>query len=311
MADIRSAILRGTRAAAKLHRELGVKATIKERGGRVDVFDAIVRCGVPFLFRPLKTLLGVFLPEPMAGILVTTQRPLSVQRFTGAHELGHYLLHHQPSLDDESLLRRSPFSDHVDYGGQEREADAFAAEFLIPRWLLASHFQRQGWSADRMHDPHMVYQLSLRIGASYEATCRTLLRHKLIDRPVFDSLLSIRPKSIKQALLQGYKPEHGWGDVWLLTERDEGSVIEGSRSDIFILRLREHSGAGYLWTFEQLNKTGFAIVRDECDSINPDAFGGEVTRLITAVSTLQHRLFWFSSSASACSPSSSTGSCRG
>ncbi len=109
MADLHSAILRGTREAARLHRDLGMREHIAEHGGRIDVFGTLVTYGVPLLFKPLDGLLGVFLPEPSPGVLITTQRSLSIQRLTGAHEMGHYRLQHRPSLDDETILRRSPF----------------------------------------------------------------------------------------------------------------------------------------------------------------------------------------------------------
>jgi Zn-dependent peptidase ImmA (M78 family) len=281
MTDVRAAILRGTREAARLHRQFDMRARIEAEGGRIDVFGAIVRCGVILLFKPLDGLLGVYLSDPIPGILVTTHRPLGVQRFTGAHELGHTLLRHQPSLDDATILRRSPFAAHPDYARQELEADAFAAEFLLPRWLFAVHFRRQGWTGQSMMDPRNVYQLALRVGASYEATCWALLRHHVVGEETIQALLRVQPREIKKMLLRGYEPPNWWGDVWLLTDRDEGALIDGSRSDLFVLQLTEHSGAGYLWGFEEPNKAGFAIVRDEREGPDGTTVGGHVTRWIT------------------------------
>ncbi len=119
------------------------------------------------------------------------------------------------------------------------EADAFAAEFMLPPWLFAAHFRRQGWTPQMMVDPVTVYQLSLRVGASYEATCRSLMRPGVgvIRRGAVAALLRVKPREIKKALLVDYQPPDWWGDVWLLTPKDEGAVIEGSRSDLFVLRL--------------------------------------------------------------------------
>jgi Zn-dependent peptidase ImmA (M78 family) len=89
-------------------------------------------------------------------------------------------LKHRPSLDDETILHRSPFSDTSRYDMQEMEADAFALTFLLPRWLFAVHFQRQGWTANEMHNPQKVDQTSLRVGASYSATGHALRRHRVI-----------------------------------------------------------------------------------------------------------------------------------
>jgi hypothetical protein len=106
MADMQGAILKGTREASRLHRQFDMRERIEQDGGRIDVFGTIVKGGVPLVFKPLDGLLGVFIDVPMPGVMVTTKRGLSVQRFTRAHELGHCRLGHHPSLNDESILRR-------------------------------------------------------------------------------------------------------------------------------------------------------------------------------------------------------------
>ncbi len=107
MKSRRDAILQGARAAAKIHREFDLRRQVEAQASNVDVFGTIVKEKIPLMFRPLEGLLGAFLPGPVPGIIVTTQRPLSVQRFTGAHELGHAAMGHEASLDDESMLTRS------------------------------------------------------------------------------------------------------------------------------------------------------------------------------------------------------------
>ena len=59
-------------------------------------------------------------------------------------------------------------------------------------------------------------------------------------------------------------------------------LIEGGRNDLFVVRLRENSGAGYLWNFDQLRDAGFALVDDDREEDNPDAIGGVLTRKVTA-----------------------------
>jgi Zn-dependent peptidase ImmA (M78 family) len=289
MSTYATAVRHATMAAARLHRNLGTEDRVTQEGGRVDVFEAAVRLEVPLLFRPLEGLLGAFLNDPIPGVLVTTRRPLSVQRLTAAHELGHQQLGHKPSLDDESILGRSPFVPQPAYALQEVEADAFAIAFLMPRWLVTWHCQHQGWTGSRLQHPEVVYQLSLRIGASYEATCWTLARYKLIGSSAAQKLVTIEPRAIKADLLRGYEPPDFRGDVWSLSELDKGLTISGSRSDLFVLRLPEHSGGGYLWNFDQLKKTGFLIVRDEREGPAENTVGGHVTRLVTALSRERQR----------------------
>ena len=280
--DYASAVRAGTMAAGRLHRELDTRALIETQGGSVDVFGAIHAVGLPLLLRPLKGLLGAYLSAPAPGVLVTTERPMSIQRFTAAHELGHFSMRHEPSLDDESILRRMPMSPEPGNNFEETEADAFAIAFMMPKWLVLAHSARQGWQIDHFRRPNVVYQLSLRIGASYEATCRTLVRYNLISPSVMTDLLRTQPRSLKVDLLKDYRPDNYRGDVWLLTERDAGSRIDGSRNDLFVLQLEEHSGGGYLWDLDQLIASGFAVVRDEREAIDGDGIGGPVVRRVTA-----------------------------
>lgn len=280
--DYDGAVRAGTMAAGRLHRHLGTQALIESQGGNIDVFGAIHALGLPLLLRPLKGLLGAYLSAPIPGVLVTTERPMSIQRFTAAHELGHFSMKHEPSLDDESILRRMPMSPEPGQAFEETEADAFAVAFMMPKWLIGLHCARQGWQASDLRRPNIAYQLSLRVGASYEATCRTLVRYGIITTAIMRELLDTQPRSLKVDLLKDYRPENYRGDVWLLTERDEGTRLDGSRNDLFVLRLQENSGGGYLWDLDQLIASGFAVVRDEREAFEADAIGGPTVRRVTA-----------------------------
>jgi Zn-dependent peptidase ImmA (M78 family) len=288
-ADYPGAVRAGTMAAARLHQRLDLRQQIDARGGNVDVFAAVQSLDLPLLLRPLQGLLGAYLSEPTPGVLVTTQRPMSIQRFTAAHELGHFSLRHRPSLDDESMLRRMPMQSQPSGDFQEVEADAFAVEFMMPRWLIAWHATRQGWTVNDFRRPNVVYQLALRIGASYEATCWTLVRHRFIQQAQARELLQTQPRELKVALLEAHRPQDYRGDVWLLTERDAGARIDGSRNDLFVLRLEEHSGGGYLWDIDQLKVSGFAIVRDDLEAVDCDGIGGPVIRRVTATPPITYR----------------------
>ena len=283
MADNRESILKGAKAANTLHRDLGVRETLERNSGsRVDVFDAVSKVGGTLMFQELDRLLGAYVPADEPGVLITTQRALPIQRFTCAHELGHLYMRHSPSLDDDGILRRAPFAANSKLDPQEREADAFASMFLAPSWLLALIAQRQGWAPQSLSEPATAYQLSLRLGTSYAATIYALERHQAISRGQRELLLSSEPKVIKKSLLSGYEPPDWRSDVWLLSNRDEGARIEGGRNDLFVVRLRENSGAGYLWSFDELKAAGFAVVADDQESDDAESVGGILTRRVTA-----------------------------
>jgi Zn-dependent peptidase ImmA (M78 family)/predicted secreted protein len=293
MTAIENAIRKAMTAAGRLHNDLAIRDRIERANGtlngQVDVFGVMARLNLPLIFRPLDGLLGAFMSEPAPGVLVTTKRPLSVQRFTAAHELGHFYLKHRPSLDDDSILRRSPFSASKDANLQEVEADAFAASFLLPQWLALFHCKRHGWTKQDLPDPRTVYQLSLRAGTSYAATCWTLARYNMIRRLDAQQLADIEPKKIKRAILGDVEPAAYYGDVWELGEADKGEVLHGGPDDLFVVRLKENAGAGYLWRLEGLNSDSFTVREDVREQTDAETAGGPVVRRIVAQSVRQQQ----------------------
>lgn len=284
--NFREAILEGAKEANRLHRELGTKRQVEEFGGRVDVFGAACTLGSNLIFRDLTGILGAYIKTHNArGIMVTTQRRLPIQRFTGAHELGHYFMNHEPSIDGDEILG----GQSANLATMENQANGFAAEFIAPRWLIAHHAKSQGWDANSVTQPDVVYQLGLRLGLSYEATGRALQNHHLITPEVRHALSNVPPKSIKRRLLPAeFEPKNWYGDVWVLTESDKGTRIEGHPDDWFVFRLHERWSAGYLWDIAALRAEGFDIVTDGRVSSSPtDVVGGSAIREITAGSA-QH-----------------------
>ena len=73
-------------------------------------------------------------------------------RFTLAHELGHYFIdHHRHALENGKMQphyhRYEPFG-HNEEWIIEREADAFAASLLMPRFLFEQEFQGKEFSGE-------------------------------------------------------------------------------------------------------------------------------------------------------------------
>jgi len=279
----RDAILNAVLEADRLHEEFDTKARAEGGEGRIDVFGMLVSRNIPVMFRPLKGLLGAYIDDPDRGVIVTTQRPLPVQRFTAAHELGHAVLGHEASLDEEDILTRALFVTEATYETREIQANAFATQLLTPPWLIVQHMKRQGWTRESLTDPIVVYQLALRMGSSYSATCYALAESKGIDKPTCETLLKVKPKAIKQSLVKPYEPETWYGDVWLVTERDNRMVLDGSRSDLVVLKFQEHASSGYLWQFGDLADAGLEIVdHGRASRSGKQHIGGVVFRTVIA-----------------------------
>ena len=279
----RKDILDAVYEAERLHREFDSRERAEAGEGRIDVFGMLVERDIPVMFQPLKNLLGAFVDDPDKGIMVTSQRPLPVQRFTAAHELGHKTLGHEASFDEEDVLNRALFAGEGDYDRREIQANAFASQLLTPSWLLAQHMKGQGWTRDNLTDPVVVYQLSLRMGSSYTATCYAIEQAKGIDARTRERLLRVKPKAIKQSLVSPYARETWYGDVWLVTDRDDGMLLEGGRTDLMVLQVEEHPSSGYRWQFGDLTEAGLRITADDrASEAGDEHIGGVVMRTVMA-----------------------------
>jgi len=272
-------------AAKRLHARLGTVKEFKKHPAlsQIEVFRTAAQQGAVLLFRPLGNLYGAYLPETedsVPGIIVSTQHFLHTQRFTAAHELGHLCLGHVPSFDDQVGLWRGESKDL-----NEVAADAFASEFMLPKWLYIHQAVRQGWKAADFKNPDVTYQLSLRIGASYEATCWGLGGHKILRDGAADALRGYTPKELKLAALDGHAElDDSWADVWVITERDDGMAFEGGPNDLVVFRCRERVSSGYLWDEHPLGTQGFQILSDHRVQGAESEYGADATRvLITKV----------------------------
>jgi len=278
-----AARLEAVAAAKQLHRDLDLQRRVTGGAGLVDVFEVIGELDIPLVFKRLKSALGLCLAAPLRGIMITTERGLHIQRFTGAHELGHAVLEHRGSVDRE-ILYRGPLTPVAGRDLQEVAADAFAAEFLLPRWLYRHHIRAQGWTvAGHLHNPDIVYQLSLRMGASYEATCWGLVSHQILPQGEVDALLKMKIAKLKSRLGGEFRPGSSWSDVWRLTAKDNGARLFGNPDDLLRIELEEAAGSGHQWQIDALLDAGFAVLSDESSfSRDPLHYGALTVRTLIA-----------------------------
>jgi Zn-dependent peptidase ImmA (M78 family) len=91
----------------------------------------ICRCeGLAVCARPFDYVAGIFVNDGVFPVIVVNSRDRRTrQRFTLAHELGHYFLRH----------RRKSFAEPGGKSPLEREANRFAASLLMPAaWVRRS-----------------------------------------------------------------------------------------------------------------------------------------------------------------------------
>jgi len=246
VAQRNEARLRGSTKAVQRWVQLGL-----DPEWSVDIFGVIEREPVWLLFEPLNNLHGFFdRQDDAAGIVIQSKHPLAVQRYTAAHEYGHYVLGHVKSHDTSREL----YSSSADLALQEIEAQAFAAEFLMPLALVNRALDRLGLPREpRGITAADAYQLSLELGSSYTATLTQLRQLNKLRNNDVTRLERLEPIDIKTELAGGTKPADSRADVWLVEEALKQRHLRLRPGDELHVRLPEIPSSGYRWILERDN----------------------------------------------------------
>lgn len=126
-------------AAAKL------LTTSKVNKAPVNVQELAKKLGISVNYEPFKEdLSGVLVKEQEKTVIgVNSTHPKTRQRFTIAHELGHFALkHHGELFVDKTVMKRDGRSSQA-IDPHEMEANSFAAELLMPSELLLKSVERR------------------------------------------------------------------------------------------------------------------------------------------------------------------------
>lgn len=226
---------RALQAADQLLSDFGV-----DQESPIDVFGIIDELGLCLVFNPLNSLLGAVVPRGDGGIIVTTQRRPTIQRYTAAHEIGHWILDiDKLAVDTEDNI----FHPSID---RERLAQLFAGQLLMPPPLVFSSCARYGISDTASATGAAVYLVARDMGASYEAAARQMANLGIVDRIKLDYLLSLTPAKIKTELCHGHRPIDAV-DVWPLDGSSTGSQVHITEGDELFVALPENRTTGYRW----------------------------------------------------------------
>lgn len=234
----------GERAAAREHARLKTA-----HGLPVDIFDVIERSGIWLMFQPLANLYGAYeRVGEAAGIMINAKQPLSLQRFTAAHEYGHHVLGHATSLDDEAHI----LPDGPALTPRESAAQTFAAHFLMPTPLVDAALERHGLppKPGRL-TPREAYRISLDLGVSYAAAVNHLAALGKLDHECAVELRRKAPKRIKAEIAGRDRPRNDRSDTWLLHEGDSGGVLHPRLNDELYAELSEVPSSGYIWSVSE------------------------------------------------------------
>lgn len=233
--------LQAAESAGRLLAELNVDAT-----RQIDVFSMCEDLGLWLTFMPMDGLLGAFVPEGAGGVLITDQRPITVQRYTAAHELGHWRLEHGHGLaldGEEHVFGANP-------GERERLAQVFAASLLMPPPLVLSLLSRIGVADHGPLGAKEAYFVAREAGVSYEAAIRQLHNMQVITAADATTLLRVRPLAVKSELAGGRRPVDGYADVWPVDEAWNDHLVSLRADDEVVISLPENRSTGYRWMFD-------------------------------------------------------------
>ncbi|GIE90736.1 ImmA/IrrE family metallo-endopeptidase [Actinoplanes regularis] len=215
-------------AAANLRRRLGVS-----EDSYIDVFAALRRCGLAVMGQNMPNLFGVYLPAGSGrhgGIFLNAAMGEATLRHTAAHEIGHAEFGHERCLADEPDSFLGMPRDK--WPEQEKQAEAFAAWFLMPIRLVKATLTRLGLDIPR--EAADVYQLSLHLGASYLGALRHLKHLRMVQPQVADGWAKVQPGRLRTRL-SGQRVQTP-PRVWDLTALTEGSRLPVEQGDRLIVR---------------------------------------------------------------------------
>lgn len=152
--------------------------SLKLHTAPIPVEDVAKRSGV--------SLIALDLGEDVSGVLHMKSDAANIgynpnesklrQRFTIAHELGHYFLHREDDkiyVDNENYYQTIMFRttkqlnlSNADYQ-REREANSFAAALLMPQTLLLKELKK--YNGFDLSDNSMITELAKKFDVSIQA----------------------------------------------------------------------------------------------------------------------------------------------
>jgi Zn-dependent peptidase ImmA (M78 family) len=131
----------------------------------VDVEQIAAAC-INVVHHPLHDEVdGALLPAKDEFIIViNSNQPINRRRFTLAHELGHFHLHLPKHIKTPGFCSISRA--YKSYDTVEIEANQYAANLLMPEWLIRSVTTECEWNLSMLSEYFMVSQraMSIRLG---------------------------------------------------------------------------------------------------------------------------------------------------
>lgn len=209
---------------------------------QIDVFTLIRDSNVVLRFMELDRLLGAFVPGANPGIIVNSRLPSDLQRYTAAHELGHFVLHSEAfALDGTSEVEgRTP--DNL-----EAEAQLFASHLLMPLPLVSRAARDVGIRKEVAPTADQIYAIAGIMGVSYSASLVQLRNFGIVSYRHGLGLQDTRPVSVQVQRTFGERIADPGTHVWSRDEVAAGKLNDLYVGDLVAVDLPENRTTGFRW----------------------------------------------------------------
>ncbi len=158
--------LKGSRLSAKSLIDI-LKSSGYELKLPIDVNEIIAILGIPIEkkpdFRKSKVTGSISMIEgsPKIWINPMMNQTKERERFTLAHELGHFMLHIAPSFKDEYISDDNiEWNRDSNWDVKEMEANRFAAELLMPLEQVQQEFEVLDTSSKKVEKLSEIFNVS-------------------------------------------------------------------------------------------------------------------------------------------------------
>lgn len=229
--------LRAMQEAAQLLSHLGLDTTQP-----VDPFKAIDDLQLELRFERMADLWGVIIPADPPHVIINNQLPASVQRFTAAHEIGHWV------LDNEQLTLDKAAEIHGHSSvTRERNAQIFAGHFMMPLPLVYEAAAAHGVRKGEPVSAQQVYEMARDMHVSYTAAVHQLANVNFLTNAKRTEYLRMTPASLKRQLTYGLGMANARGDVWPVEVSRDSLDVEVFAGDEIVISLVESPSTGFTW----------------------------------------------------------------
>lgn len=207
-----------------------------------DIYELVHALKLELQFMDVPSLEGMCLQEEeVTRLCVTAHRPWGRQRYTAAHELGHYVLKHGTRLDQ----MMESWEEQNNISNDEILADAFARFLLMPPRAVGKAFQ-----GNPAYNPSAVFRASCWLGVGYESLIRQMQASlRMITDQNAKNLIAKGRQEIVREL--AHDPTFS-SDLWLLDKNWRDRLLHVQVGDLIIgakqteVGILEPSGSGLL-----------------------------------------------------------------